>query len=170
MSNETKETNSGSATVSAVGATNQGAMEKKDAKATKEIKSAGTSKGKTSKGKPAAKTVKAAKSAKTGKVQKLGKSSAAKIKNTDGCPYRPTSSYGKLWALLFKHREKGISRANFVKQGAKVIGKDEKHTAYDVAVVASPTKDGAAHPSANRAADSYWVERTEGGLMKLHRR
>lgn len=89
---------------------------------------------------------------------------------TDGCPFRPTASYGKLWMLLLQYKDKGISRADFIKEGAKVIGKDVKHTSYDVAVVASPTQNGKAHPSANRAADHYWVERTEGGLLKLHLR
>jgi hypothetical protein len=118
------------------------------------------------------KAVKSVKPAKTGKTGKTGKTinAKAKLEVTDGCPYRPTSAYGKLFTLLLKYKEKGISRADFVKEGAKVTGKPEKNTGYDVAVVVSPTQDGKAHPSANRAADHYWVERTEGGLLKLHRR
>lgn len=169
-----------------------GTMGTAEHKDTKETKATGTATGKASKiakskkngkhgkaskaksakqGKKKGKAVKAtAKTAKTGKPLVSKTTKPAKIENADGCPFRPTSSYGKLWSFLLKHREKGISRADFIKQGAKLIGKDEKHTSYDVAVVASPTKDGAAHPSANRAADHYFVERTEGGLLKLHRR
>jgi len=37
-------------------------------------------------------------------------------------------------------------------------------------VVISPTKDGSAHRSANKAANTYWVERIGDGLLKLHLR
>ena len=100
----------------------------------------------------AAKAAKPAKAAKAAKVSKAGKPINAKVAGevTDGNPYRPTSAYGMLWALLLKHREKGISRADFIKEGSEITGKPEKNTGYDAAVVLSPTQEGKAHPSANR--------------------
>lgn len=123
----------------------------------------GAKTGKATKGATSAQTAKDKKGSSKGKTDKP-------MATTDACPFRPTASYGKLWALLHKHREKGISRANFIKEGVRVTAKPIKNVGYDVAVVASPTIDGKAHPSANRAADHYWVERTEGGLLKLHLR
>ena len=160
---ETKEAKDTKAAVSAKSKSAKAPV--KTSKVVKAAKGKKVAKGKSSKSTKNGKAVKTVKASKPIKPAKV-----AKIENADGCPYRPTSSYGKLWALLFKQREKGINRADFIKQGAKLIGKDEKHTAYDVAVVASPTKEGTAHPSANRAADHYYVERTEGGLLKLHGR
>jgi hypothetical protein len=173
-SKKTETAANGSATATGVtGAPEQGKAEPKQVKAVKTA--AGTSK---VKGKAPAKAAKG----KQGKAPAKGKSvqkgkavkaTAAKSENADGSAYRPNSSYGKLFLLLLKNKDKGINRQEFIKQGSKLIGKDLKHTAYDVAVVASPKspkEGGGSHPSANRAADKYYVEKTEGGLLKLHLR
>ena len=115
------------------------------------------------------KSVKAVKASKTVKSDKATNTDKSDNSNPDGNPYRSYSSYGKLWSLLFKNKDKGISRADLIKQGMTAIGKPEKNTGFDVAVVVSPSQDGSAHRSANKAADKYWVER-DGGLLKLHMR
>ena len=119
--------------------------------------------------KSVAKPVKTIKAVKGSKTDKGTNKESGENSNPDGNPYRSYSSYGKLWSILFKNKEKGISRADLIKQGMTAIGKPEKNTGFDVAVVVSPSQDGSAHRSANKAADKYWVER-DGGLLKLHMR
>ena len=123
--------------------------------------------------KPVAKVVKPVKVGKVVKTVKGSKSAkpakSDKPDNPNGNPYRSYSSYGKLWEILFKNKDKGISRAELIKAGMTAIGKPERNTGFDVAVVVSPSEDGSAHRSANKAADKYWVER-DGGLLKLHMR
>jgi hypothetical protein len=104
------------------------------------------------------------------KTQKQSVKGSGSEPDSSGKCYRPTSSYGKLFALLLQHKEKGIRRSDLVKEGMKVCQKPEKNILFDVAVVVSPAKDGSAHRSANNAADHYWVERLEDGLLKLHLR
>ena len=94
---------------------------------------------------------------------------APKTPATKDSPYRPTSSYGKIFAILKAHPQ-GMTRTDLVKAGVKATGKPEKNVGYDVAVVASPSEDGTAHPCANRAADRYWVEKRDGGLLRIHLR
>ena len=134
-------------------------------KAVKPIKAVKS--GKVAKAVKPVKAVKADKGSKSSNPDKTDKPD--KSENPNGNPYRAYSSYGKLWEILFKNKDKGISRADLIKAGMTAIGKPERNTGFDVAVVVSPSQDGSAHRSANKAADKYWVER-DGGLLKLHMR
>lgn len=124
----------------------------------------------------APKVVKSAKlkaSGKADKSEKAGMTAKKVASKADGdvpevCPYRPTSSYGKLWTILHAHPQ-GITRPDLIEQGVKATGKPAKSIGYDVAVVLSPKEDGTAHRSANKAADRYYVVRT-GDSYKLHLR
>jgi hypothetical protein len=115
----------------------------------------------------------AAKPKATKPTKKVGKPSAAKASGTaslkvpDVCPFRESSAYGKVWTVLYNNREKGITRTRLVEEAVKVTGKPPKNAMYDIAVVTSPDKDGKAHRSANKAANHYYVEKSEGGRLKL---
>lgn len=136
----------------------------KSAKAPAKVKKPAQSKGK---GKATTKTAKPTK-AKASKPAKQVKGAGIAI--PDISPYRKSSAYAALWAILYNHRDIGIRRDELVKEGVRITGKTEPRVKFDTAVVASPSKDGSAHPSANRAANSYWVERIGDGLLKLHLR
>ena len=118
------------------------------------------------------KAKKSTKSSKGTKKKKVAPKTLEAPKQTSAefNPFRSTSAYGKTWAILSKAGSNGMTRDALVKEAVKITGKEEKHVRYDVAVVLSPSKDGKAHRSANRAADHYWVERMDGGRVILHLR
>ncbi len=122
----------------------------------------------TGKAKKAKGPAKAKKPAKASKQPKPSKGAGIAVPNNS--PFRATSSYGKLWSVLFDHRDKGIRKEELVKEGIRIVGKPQRNILFDVSVVISPSKDGSAHRSANKAANSYWVERIGDGLLKLHLR
>lgn len=110
------------------------------------------------------------KSAKT-KPIKAPKSKSDKkwsIEIPEVCPYRPSSSYAAVFAVLYEHRQSGITRAELLQKVMKITGKPERNCHFDISVVTSPSQDGSAHKSANRAADKYWTDKGEGGSLKLH--
>ena len=84
-------------------------------------------------------------------------------------PYRPLSTYHTIYEILKAHRN-GITRQELIKLTAKKTGKDLKKAGYLVQVVVSPDADGRAHKSADLAADFYWVEKMDGGCLRLHGR
>ena len=92
---------------------------------------------------------------------------AASSMPEDIVPYRPSSGYAKVWAILYAHRDKGLTKKDLIAQYTKRSGKDARLAGYDVQVVCSPRKDGKCNRSAARAAQYYWVER-KGDLFKLH--
>jgi len=85
-------------------------------------------------------------------------------------PYREGSAYATAYDILADAGEKGIVRKDLVAEAARLTGKDERRAYYDVTVVLSPRETGEAHRSANRAADAYWVEKADGGNVKLRLR
>jgi len=85
------------------------------------------------------------------------------------CPYRKTSQYALVFAVLFSHRQKGISRQQLLQKVVAASNRPEKNCRFNIAVVVSPTEDGKAHPSANKAANHYFIERING-WVKLHLR
>lgn len=85
-------------------------------------------------------------------------------------PYREGSAYATAFDVLAAAEEKGIIRKDLVAETARLTGKPEKNAYFDVTVVLSPRETGEAHRSANRAADVYWVEKTDGGNVKLRLR
>jgi len=141
------------------GKTASAAKAKAPKTAPKDGKGAKVSKGKAN-GKGGTKvTVKSAKADKTAKATGV----------PEICPFRQTSSYAKVWAILHAHRQQGMTRPNLIAEAVKATGKPAKNIGYDVAVVLSPKEDGTAHKSANRAADRYFVIRT-GDNYRLHLR
>jgi hypothetical protein len=68
------------------------------------------------------------------------------------CPYRPSSAYAKAWAILYAHREKGISKADLIEKYKSWTLKPMPNCEFDVHVVTSPKEDGSAHRSASRAS------------------
>ena len=85
-------------------------------------------------------------------------------------PYREGSAYATAYDVLAAAGSKGIIRKDLVAETARITGKDEKRAYYDVTVVCSPTEDGRAHRSASVAADTYWVEKADGGKVTLRPR
>ena len=85
-------------------------------------------------------------------------------------PYRPGSAYAAAYDVLFAAGDKGIPRQDLVKEVARLTGKTEQRAYYDCVVVCSPTKDGKAHRSADKAADVYWVEKSDGGNVRIRLR
>lgn len=85
----------------------------------------------------------------------------------DCVPYRKTSGYAQVWAILHAHRQSGISKKDLIEKYRVSSGKPEQNCGYDVQVVCSPTKEGTCNRSALRASQHYWVERRDD-LLVLH--
>lgn len=81
-------------------------------------------------------------------------------------PFREGSAYAAAYDVLAAHPD-GVERSKLVSEVARVAGKDGKRAYYDVTVVASSRKDGRSHKCVQKAADGYFVERTNGGWLKL---
>lgn len=103
-------------------------------------------------------------------AEKKSEKKTSPFKMPDNCPFRPGSAYRVIWTVLHEAGSKGITLDALVKQASKLNRKSEKKSRWDVAVVASAKKSGEAHRSANKAADCYWVEKKDGGWMRLHMR
>ena len=88
------------------------------------------------------------------------------------CPFRASSKYAAIWKTLYRHRKTGIARKALIGEitASDKRFSDAKTADYAVTVVASPTRDGGAHRSADRAGDVYWVEKSDGGHLQLHLR
>jgi hypothetical protein len=88
------------------------------------------------------------------------------------CPFRGSSKYAAIWMALYRHRKTGVTRKALVEEitASDKRFADPKTADYAVTVVASPTRDGGAHRSADRAGDVYWVEKSDGGHLQLHLR
>lgn len=85
----------------------------------------------------------------------------------DCVPYRKTSGYAMVWAILYANRKQGISKRSLVEKYMSWSGKPEENCKYDVQVVCSPKQDGTCNRSAAKASQSYWVERAND-LLKMH--
>ena len=88
------------------------------------------------------------------------------------CPFREGSKYSAIWLALWRHRKTGVHRKALVEEITSSDPKmsDPKTCEYAITVVASPTIAGTANRSADTGADVYWVEKGEGGFLKLHLR
>lgn len=84
----------------------------------------------------------------------------------DCVPFRPSSAYAKAWAILYAHREKGISKPDLIEKYRAWTGKPQKNAEFDCHVVTSPKEDGCAHRSASRASGIYYCIR-ENNWIKL---
>ena len=84
----------------------------------------------------------------------------------DCVPYRPSSDYAKAWAILYAHREKGISRSDYIERYRAWVGKPLKNCEFDCHVVSSPRQDGSSHRSASRASGLYYCVK-ENDWIKL---
>jgi hypothetical protein len=85
----------------------------------------------------------------------------------DCVAFRKSSGYAMVWAILYAHREKGITKTALTQKYQAWSGKPDPNCGYDVHVVISSKEDGSSHRSAAKAAQYYWVERA-GDLLKLH--
>ena len=88
------------------------------------------------------------------------------------CPFRKGSKYAAVWLALWHHRKTGVTRKALIEE---VTSADKRFSNpatcnFSVTVVASPTKDGRSHRSANKAGDLYWVQKWDGGNLQLHLR
>ena len=81
------------------------------------------------------------------------------------CPYK-RGKYRFIWLLLYRHRKTGISRQKILDELEKAEVSDRKTGYYAITVVASPTREGKAHRSADRAADAYFCLK-EGENIRL---
>jgi hypothetical protein len=101
-----------------------------------------------------------------------GKKPASQDEGERLCPFRSTSKYAAVWLALWRSRKTGITRKALIEEvtTASKDFADPKTANFAVTVVTSPSEDGKAHRSASRAGDAYWVEKSEGGNLKLHLR
>jgi len=83
----------------------------------------------------------------------------------DCTPYRRTSGYAQVFAILH-HFRSGITKSDLLKRYQDWSRKPVKNCGFDVHVVISSREDGSSHKSAAKAAQGYWVERA-GDLLKL---
>ena len=81
--------------------------------------------------------------------------------------FREGSAYATAFDVLAAAGGKGIERSKLVEEVARLTGKSIKKSYFDVTVVASSRQDGRSHRCIARAADSYYVDRTAGGWLKL---
>ncbi|MFC1451897.1 hypothetical protein ACFLSJ_00970 [Verrucomicrobiota bacterium] len=81
-------------------------------------------------------------------------------------PFREGSAYATAYDVLAAHPD-AVERSTLVSETARVTGKDLRKAYFDVTVVASSRKDGRSHRCIAKAADGYFVERTNGGWLKL---
>lgn len=88
------------------------------------------------------------------------------------CPFRSTSKYAAVWLALWRSRQTGVTRKALIEEITSINKNfaDPKTANFAVTVVTSPSEDGKSHRSASRAGDAYWVEKSEGGNLKLHLR
>lgn len=120
-----------------------------------------------------AKPAKPAKKAAKGTAKPAGKKTAgtAAFPIPECCPFRHTegkpSGYAMAWAILYAHRDKGISKPDLLAKYRAWSGKPEQNCGFDVHVVLSPREDGSSHRSAAKAAQHYWIER-QNDWYKLH--
>lgn len=112
---------------------------------------------------PKPKAVKAGKKAvKAPAVKKsVEKKSAGKtdFQMPDSVPYRASSGYAQVWAILYAFKDKGISKSDLVAKYMAWSKKPEQNAHFDTYVVCSPREDGSCHRSAGKASQSYWVEK-----------
>jgi hypothetical protein len=87
-----------------------------------------------------------------------------RYQRAEGDPFRPNSSYSVVFSLLHAAGSAGTSRSDLIARVAKVTGKDEKHSAYDCAVLLSARENGERHQSCR---SGFWVERINDHL-RLH--
>ena len=81
-------------------------------------------------------------------------------------PFEAGSAYATCYDLLAAHPQ-GIKRPKLVKNLARLTGKDAIHAFFDTSTVTSAAKDGRSHPHVKQAVGIYYVERLEGGELKL---
>ena len=94
-------------------------------------------------------------------------SSGAAYPMPEHLPYRQSSGYAQVFAILYAHRQSGISKPDLIAKYKAWSGKPEKNCQFDVHVVCSSKEDGSSHKSAAKASGSYWVER-KNDFLKLH--
>jgi len=97
------------------------------------------------------------------------KNTTKNMKIPENCPFRPTSSYAKVWTLL-RRSPAGIGRDKLLAQLKKVSAKEERLLKFDISVVCSSLKTGESHRSIARKADFYYVEKRGDGFLRLHLR
>jgi hypothetical protein len=109
-------------------------------------------------------------------VKRAAKTTAKPASNVaypipDFCPYRHAdgkpSGYAMVWAILYAHRDTGISKSDLTARYRAWCRKPWKRCGFDVHIVTTPREDGSCHRSAAKAAQHYWVER-ECSWLKLH--
>jgi hypothetical protein len=85
----------------------------------------------------------------------------------DCVPYRPSSGYAKIYAVLFAFKDKGISKSDLVAKYMAWSGKPAKNAHFDTQVVCSPREDSSCNRSAGKASQTYYVER-QNDWYRLH--
>lgn len=83
-------------------------------------------------------------------------------------PYRAGTGYAAIFDLLYKERERGITKWDLQEESVRVLQKDRRLVKYDVAIVISPTAEGESNRSAK--ANYYWVRRVGNRLFVEMRR
>jgi len=116
------------------------------------------------------------KAAKADRKPKAGRKPKA-YPRAEHSPFREGSAYAACYDILAAHPN-GIERAKLVDQLARLMPRKEgesdearrRRAYFNVTVVASSREDGRSHRCIQRAADSFFVERTNGGWLRLRLR
>ena len=84
-------------------------------------------------------------------------------------PFRPSSCYAQVFAILYAHRNNGITREKLLAEMKTISTKPDKLLKYCINIVCSPSDDGSAHKSVFSAANVYFVEKG-WRFLRLHLR
>jgi len=88
---------------------------------------------------------------------------SSKYQRHEKNPFRPNSSYATAFDLLAS-KKSGIRRDEAVKLLAEATGKDEKHAAYDLAVLLS-AKESTTGPRHKSCKEGFWVMKENEFLL-----
>jgi hypothetical protein len=80
-------------------------------------------------------------------------------------PFRPQSSYSKVFDV-FSSFKQGVNRQDLLKAVSRFIGKDEMHSAYDLAVIlsAKESNNGSRHKSCR---PGYWCKKENSNVCLM---
>jgi hypothetical protein len=87
----------------------------------------------------------------------------AKAKSKAFNPYRAGSAYHRIYGVLWRYRKAGISRDKILDILKREMPDKKATLGFSLAVVSSPSEDGAAHRSARSASlkADYWVQKRD---------
>jgi len=80
-------------------------------------------------------------------------------------PFRPLSSYSKVYDVFSSYKQ-GVNRQDLLKAVSRFIGKHEKHSSYDLAVILS-AKESNNGPRHKSCRPGYWVKKENSNVCMM---